>query len=142
MSKSFGLAGIRLGIAFASKPVIDYLMKVKAPYNINALTSKTALEAFDHTADIEKHIKTIKDERKRLRAALADLPNVKHIHKSDANFLLLKIDGAHKIYGKLASWDIIVRYRGDEPGCDDCLRITVGTKEENRQLINALKRIS
>lgn len=142
MSKSFGLAGIRLGIAFASKPVIDYLMKVKAPYNVNKLTAEAALEAFDHTDHIENHIETIKNERKRLRAALADLSTVKHIHDSDANFLLVKMDSAHKIYEWLASKDIIVRYRGNEPGCEECLRITVGTKEENRQLIEALKKIS
>ncbi len=139
MSKSFGLAGIRLGIAFASASIISYLMKVKPPYNINTRTSRAALEAFDHTDAIGRHIQTIKQERQRLRSELALLPAVQHIYESEANFLLVKINDALDIYRKLSDRDIIVRYRGNEPGCDDCLRITVGTRDENNTLIKALK---
>ncbi len=141
MSKSFGLAGIRLGMAFAHKNIIDYLMKVKAPYNINTLTSQAAIEAFDHLDTITERIEAIKAERLRLRHELATLPAVQHIYESEANFLLVKIDGAKSIYQELADQDIIVRYRGNEPGCDQCLRITVGTEAENDQLLNALKQL-
>lgn len=142
MSKSFGLAGIRLGIAFASATLINYLMKVKAPYNINALTSEAGLEAFEKMELITKRIETIKEERKRLRQQLAEIPEVQHIYDSEANFLLVKIAAAKSTYKKLAEQDIIVRYRGDQPGCDSCLRVTVGTRNENDTLINALKNIS
>jgi histidinol-phosphate aminotransferase len=142
MSKSFGLAGIRLGIAFASEPIITYLMKVKAPYNINTLSSQVALEAFDHENGIDRRIQIIKEERAWLRQALAKLNLVTHIYESEANFLLVKMENAMEIYNRLVSQDIIVRYRGNEPGCDNCLRITIGTREENSTLINALEKIS
>jgi len=142
MSKSFGLAGIRLGVAIASPKIIDYLMKVKAPYNINQLTSQAALEAMDHTDRIAEHIQSIKKERARLRDILAELPMVQHIYHSEANFLLVKMNEAKKFHRKLAKKNIIVRYRGDEPGCSHCLRITVGTQEENDALVEALKGIS
>lgn len=142
MSKSFGLAGIRLGIALASKPIIDYLMKVKAPYNINKLTAHKALEAFRHQDAITQKITQIKKLRTELQNALDPLPVVRHIYNSEANFLLVKMTDAREIYRLLAEQDIIVRYRGDEPGCDNCLRITVGTKQENETLLNALKNVS
>lgn len=142
MSKSFGLAGIRLGMAFASKLIIDYLMKVKPPYNINALTSKAAVEAFNQLDTINRNIQRIKNERRRLRNELATLSGVQHIYESEANFLLVKIIQAKNIYRKLAHQGIIVRYRGNEPQCKNCLRITVGTEEENNQLLNALKSLS
>lgn len=139
MSKSFGLAGIRLGMAFASKPIINYLMKVKPPYNVNALTSKAAIEAFDHLDAINQNMQRIKKERRRLRNELATLEGVQHIYESEANFLLVKIDQAKNIYRALAERGIIVRYRGDEPRCENGLRITVGTEDENNELLNALK---
>lgn len=139
MSKSFGLAGIRLGIAFASEAIINYLMKVKPPYNINALTSAAALDAFDHINAIERRIENIIHERDWLHEQLDELDIVKHIYKSRANFLLVKTEKSKQLYDQLASENIIVRYRGDQPGCDNCLRITVGTRDENNTLINALK---
>lgn len=142
MSKSFGLAGIRLGAAFAPAEIIDYFMKVKAPYNINTLTAKAALEAFDHLDMIEEKIERIKKERNRLRKALGELPFVHHIYSSEANFLLVKMDRAKEIYQQLAEQNIIVRYRGNEPRCDGCLRITMGTRDENNTLLNALKNLS
>lgn len=142
MSKSFGLAGIRLGTAFASAEIIDYFMKVKAPYNINALTAKAALDAFDHLDIIKENIQQIKKERNRLHNMLGEFTFVRHIYSSEANFLLVKMDRAKEIYQQLAGQNIIVRYRGNEPGCDGCLRITVGTSDENNTLLNALKNVS
>ena len=142
LSKSFGMAGIRLGLAFAQKTVIDFMMKVKAPYNVNALTSKYALEAFRHLDTVRFNVDSIRDERKRLHGELKKIPAVKKIYPSDANFLLAKIDNALETYKKLAEKNVIVRYRGNEPRCEDCLRITVGTPDENDQLIETLKEVT
>ncbi len=141
MSKSFGLAGIRMGVAFASEEIIAYLMKVKAPYNINALTGSIALKAFDHLGEIQTAIGTIKEERLWLQKELAAFNTVRKIYPSDANFLLVQIDDARAIYQALAGHGIIVRYRGHEPLCEDCLRITVGTRDENKQLLNTLNEL-
>lgn len=141
MSKSFGLAGIRLGMAFASKEIINYMTKVKAPYNVNELTSKYALKAFDHIDQINKNISAIKEERERLRKALSQLDAISKIFFSEANFLLVRIDNAKSVYEKLASIGVIVRYRGNEPHCENCLRITVGTPEENNKLIETLQTV-
>lgn len=142
MSKSFGLAGIRMGIAFAPKTIIDFMMKVKAPYNVNALTSQYALEAFNHLDSIQFNIEKIVEERQRLQAQLKTLPSVKKIYPSDANFLLVKFDKAIETYKKLADEGIIVRYRGNEPLCENCLRITVGTPDENDRLLETLKNLN
>lgn len=142
LSKSFGLAGIRLGIAIAQKDIIQYFQKVKAPYNVNVLTSKYALKAFGHLNDVQTHVKAVKEERQRLREQLKKLSTVRHIYPSKANFLLVKVDGAQSLYSKLAGEGIIIRYRGDEPHCEDCLRITVGTPEENDLLINSIKTVT
>lgn len=142
MSKSFGLAGIRMGIAYASKDIINFMMKVKAPYNINALTGKYALEAFNHLDTVRFKIEKIIEERKRLKTRLTELPTVRKIYPSDANFLLVKFDKAMETYKKLTDEGIILRYRGNEPLCDNCLRITVGTREENNRLLETLKNIN
>lgn len=142
MSKSFGLAGIRLGITFANEEIIRYLMKVKAPYNVNKLTAQHAIEAFKKLDTIQFNIDAIKKERKQLRKKLNKLDAVQQIYHSDANFLLVKIDNAKKRYQQLSERGIIVRYRGDEPLCEDCLRITVGTPDENERLISALKELT
>lgn len=142
LSKSFGLAGIRMGIALASETVIKFMMKVKAPYNVNALTSKYALEAFKHLETIRFNIDKLKQERRRLREELDKLPSVRKIYPSDANFLLIKIDDAVKTYNELLEEDVVVRYRGNEPLCENCLRITVGTPDENEILLKKLKNIS
>src|SRR5699024_668607 len=142
LSNSFGLTGIRLGITFASEPVIGYMMKVKAPYNINKLTAKKAAEAFDNLDTISANISAIKEERSRLRSALQALPVVQKIYPSEANFLLVKVSNAKEIYEQLAAQGIIIRYRGHEPLCENGLRITIGRPEENDQLISALKKLS
>jgi histidinol-phosphate aminotransferase len=142
LSKSFGLAGIRLGISYASEDIIDYMMKVKAPYNVNQLTSRYAIQAFENLNTVQFNIDAIKKERNRLRGELKEVPTVQKIYPSEANFLLVKIDQAQNIYKKLTQQDIIVRYRGNEPLCNSCLRITVGTPDENERLISALKQLT
>jgi len=142
MSKSFGLAGIRLGMTFANEEIINYMMKVKAPYNVNKLTAQRAIEAFKKLDTIQFNIEAIRKERKQLRDKLNDLKAVEKVYPSDANFLLTKISEAKKVYQKLADRGIIVRYRGDEPLCDGCLRITVGTPDENERLISVLKEVT
>ncbi len=142
MSKSFGLAGIRMGVAFASEPIINFMMKVKAPYNVNTLTGKYALEAFDHMDTIRFKIEKLVEERQRLRSQLEKLGVVRKIYPSDANFLLVKFDNAIETYKKMADEGIIIRYRGNEPLCENCLRITVGTREENDKLLQKLKELS
>ncbi|WP_138431603.1 histidinol-phosphate transaminase [Fodinibius saliphilus] len=141
VSKSLGLAGIRLGISYAQEDIINYMMKVKAPYNINKPTSELAINGLQNWETVKFHIEAIKRERKQLHNKLEQLSAVKHIFPSDANFLLVKIDEARMIYQQLAKKNIIVRYRGNEPHCDNCLRITVGTPDENERLISALKEI-
>lgn len=142
MSKSLGLAGIRLGITLAPEGIIKYMMSVKAPYNVNRLTSEKAIEGLQNLDTVQFHVEAIKKERKKLRDQLNELSAVKKVYASDANFLLAKTENAKVIYQKLIERDIIVRYRGDEPLCDNCLRITVGTPDENAQLISALKELT
>jgi len=141
LSKAFGLAGIRLGIAIAHPEVIKYMMKVKAPYNINKLTSQAALKAFDNLDSVNKNISLIKNEKSRLIAALQKTEQVDRIFPSDANFLIFRIEDAFQIYKQLAELGVIIRYRGNEPRCENCLRLTVGTKEENEKFLNALIKI-
>ncbi|MDZ7657942.1 histidinol-phosphate transaminase [Fodinibius sp.] len=139
LSKSFGLAGIRLGITYAQEEIIDYMMKVKAPYNINKLTAKKAIEGLQNWKTVQFRADAIKKERKELKDKLEQLKIVQKVFKSEANFLLAKFTNAKNIYKQLTQQHIIIRYRGNEPLCDNCLRITVGTPDENEQLISALK---
>ncbi|MGD8425991.1 MAG: histidinol-phosphate transaminase [Balneolaceae bacterium] len=142
MSKSFGLAGLRLGIVYASEEIIHYMMKVKPPYNINSLTSRFAIMAFEKLDTIRFKVEAIKKERNHLSDELEKLKSVQYVYPSDANFLLVKMKSARKIYNQMVSRNIIVRYRGDEPLCKDCLRITIGTPDENEKLLSAIKEMS
>lgn len=142
LSKSFGLAGIRLGAALAVEEIIRYMLKVKAPYNVNSLTSHYALEAFDNLDTVRFHIEKIKEERDRLSKALSMLSFVDNVYPSDANFILFKLDDAHEVYQKLADRGVIVRYRGNEPKCENCLRVTVGTPDENDLFLSTLKEVA
>jgi len=142
LSKAFGLAGIRLGIAIAHPQVIELMMKIKAPYNVNKLTAETAMKALKKSEVVEENVARITEERKQLVNNLESLENVINIYPSDANFLLVKMDNALEKYKKLAEMGVIVRYRGNEPLCENSLRITVGTPDENKQLIDALRKIS
>lgn len=141
-SKSFGLAGIRLGIAIADPLVIGLLQKVKAPYNVNKLTAEAALESFGRLPLIRFNIDEILKERERLAEALRKIPAVETVFPSSANFILFRIADAEQIYRKLAESGVIIRYRGNEPGCSDCLRVTVGMPDENRRFLNALTEIT
>ena len=142
LSKAWGLAGIRLGMAFASPELIALFNKVKAPYNINQLTQETALKMLEHTDKTALHIGLILEERKRLEKELTNYKFVQKIYPSDANFILVKVDEPNRLYSFLLSEKIVVRNRSSVPGCEGCLRITVGTADENSQLIKALNKFT
>lgn len=141
LSKAFGLAGIRLGIAIANPEVIKYMMKVKAPYNVNKLTSQTALKGFENLESVRKNINSINSEKNRIVSELKNLPQVEKVFSSAANFLLFRVDDALNVYKKLADSGVIVRYRGNEPHCENCLRVTIGTVQENDRFLEALFKI-
>ncbi len=138
-SKAWGLASLRLGMAFASKEIIKILNLIKPPYNISGLTQEKVLEALDNAEAIKKVVKDTLEERAFLEIELAKFPFVKTIYPSHANFLLLKTDGARKIYEFLINQTIIIRDRSKVVLCEDCLRISVGTRTENEALLKALK---
>ena len=140
-SKSFGLAGIRLGIAIANQEIIQVMLKVKAPYNVNKLTADTALKAFDQMTLIKFNIEKIIEERNYVAEQLSYAEPVEQVYPSNANFLLFKINDALTVYQKLAQEGIIVRYRGNEPNCENCLRVTIGLPDENRHFLRTLKKI-
>ncbi len=140
-SKAFGLAGIRLGIAISNPTIIDYMMRVKAPYNINKLTADTALKAFDEMELAKFNINAILDEREYVAEQLSHSTAVKKVYPSNSNFILFRIENAKEVYRQLADLGIIVRYRGNEPLCEDCLRVTIGMPDENIKFLKALKEI-
>jgi len=138
-SKAFGLAGIRLGVAIANPEIISYMMRVKAPYNINKLTADTALKAFDNRELLKFNIKKIREERAYVAEQLSHSEAVEKVYPSNANFLLFKIKNAKEVYENLAKMGVIVRYRGNEPLCEDCLRVTIGMPDENVKFLKGLK---
>ena len=138
-SKALGMAGIRLGMCFARKEVIDLLKKVKMPYNVNILTQQAALRELKDVASIKDGIRTILEGRTWLESELASCEVVRHVHPSDSNFLLIRVDDADRRYAQLIENGIVVRNRSKEPLCEQCLRITVGTPTENEELIKALR---
>jgi len=142
LSKAWGLAGLRLGMAFASQQIIDLLNKVKYPYNINTATQLLALDALNNIDWVNEHITITVNEREKLREELMNLSITEIIYPSDANFLLVKMKEARKVYEQLCNEGIIVRDRSKVVLCDDCLRITIGTPEENIVLIEKLKKIN
>ena len=139
MSKAWGLAGLRVGMAFASQAIIEVLNKVKPPYNISASTQELVLKALEEVGQVNDMIRILVQLRERLAADLAALPVVRKVYPSDANFLLVKTDDARGIYEYLLHAGIVVRDRSKVELCAGCLRITVGTEEENRELLMALK---
>ncbi len=138
-SKAWGLAALRLGMAFSSRPVIDILNKVKPPYNINQATQDLALAALGNIQQVNQWITLTVAERERLSKELAKLPIVKNVYPSDANFILVEVQDAIATYNKLMDKGIIVRDRSKVSLCEGCLRITIGTVEENDQLIKCLE---
>jgi len=139
LSKAWGLAGLRLGMAFAGKPIIDYLNKIKYPYNINTATQELALEALHHISSVNNWTKTTVEQKKWLNTELTGLSFTQVVYPSDANFILVKMNNAEDIYRYLLEKGIIVRDRSKVILCDDCLRITIGTPDENKQLAEVLK---
>lgn len=142
MSKAWGLAGLRLGMAFASEAIIDVYNKVKPPYNVNQSSQQLALKALEEVEQVNEMIKVIVSMREGLIKSLGHLPVVKRIYPSDANFLLVKVDDARAIYNYLLQREIVVRDRSKVELCAGCLRITVGTENENKELITALESFS
>ncbi|GAB3021419.1 histidinol-phosphate transaminase [Cyclobacterium sediminis] len=141
LSKAWGLAALRLGMAYASKEIIGILNKIKPPYNISGLTQETVLKALENTKLLEDMVKEILVQKEKLQFALEQVPEVEKVYPSAANFLLAKVPNANQVYQKLIEEKIIVRDRSKVQRCEDCLRITVGNEEENKQFIQALKEV-
>lgn len=139
-SKAWGCAAIRLGMAFASPEIIGIFSKIKYPYNVNQLTQQQALEMLHRYYEIERWVKTLKEERKDLEEQFAALPCTVKMFPSDANFFLVRVTDAVRIYNYLVGEGIIVRNRNSVSLCGNCLRVTVGTRMENTKLIEALKK--
>jgi histidinol-phosphate aminotransferase len=137
-SKAWGLAGLRLGMAFASEEIIEVLNRVKPPYNVNQVTQELALKALEEVGQVNDMIKELVQMRVALKGVFEKIPFVKKVYPSDANFLLVKVDNAKDIYHYLLTRGIVVRDRSNVQLCDNCLRITVGTEEENTELIEAM----
>jgi histidinol-phosphate aminotransferase len=138
-SKAWGMAGIRLGMAFADPQIISVLNKIKYPYNLNILTQEKGLELTKNVENVEKWIKLIIAERQKMAELLKEFPFVVTVHHSDANFLLVKMHDADGIYKYLVDRGIVVRDRSNIHLCEGSLRITIGTSNENDQLLQALK---
>lgn len=137
LSKAWGMAGLRIGLAIADPAVIALMSKVKYPYNINVLAQKMALMKLDEAAK-DKAVAEIVGQRFRLEKELRKCPEVKGIYSSDANFLLVRFDNPDEVYERLLAGGVIVRNRSKVPGCEGCLRITVGTPAENDRLLRLL----
>lgn len=138
-SKAWGLAGLRVGLAFANEEIIALFNKVKPPYNVSELAQETVLEALKNFSTAEKNVSEIIAERKKLIESLEKFAFVEKIYPSDANFVLVKTTNAEKIYNFLTGENIIVRNRSAVELCEGCLRITIGTHEENESLLKALR---
>ncbi len=141
LSKAYGMAGIRLGICYASESIIAVLNKIKPPYNVNELTQQRASKILLYREGLKKEIKVIMEERAMLMSNLKNISFIRKIYPTDTNFILLEVDDANKRYEELLKHGIVVRNRSNQPLCDNCLRITVGTSNENRKLIYALQRL-
>ncbi|MBO9151013.1 histidinol-phosphate transaminase [Chitinophaga sp. GCM10012297] len=141
LSKAWGLAALRVGMAFASEDIINVFNKIKPPYNINQASQELALQALDNIDQVNNWIKETVEERAKLEAELVKLPIVEQVYPSDANFLLVKTVDAKGIYNRLVQDGIIVRDRSKVELCAGSLRITIGTPEENITLLNTLKTI-
>lgn len=139
MSKAWGCAALRLGMAFASKEIIGIMNKVKYPYNINLLTQQKALEILEDPYEVDKWARMILQERTRVMDAFKLLPITKKIYPTDANFFLVEIEDAQATYNYLVDNGIIVRNRNSVTMCGNCLRVTIGSKSENAELLSALR---
>lgn len=141
-SKAMGLAGARLGMCFANPKIIQYLNRIKPPYNVNNLTQNIALESLNDYSKVQIQVEEIEKEKSRLATALGEISWVEKAYPSEANFLLVKVDDANKRYNELLEQKIVVRNRNNQPGCENCLRFSIGTPSENKILINTLNQLS
>lgn len=139
LSKAWGLAGIRLGMGYASQRIIQVLNNIKLPYNLNTLTQDTAAKIIDNINEYKDKVATIKSERQKLQNELEKIEVVQKVYPSDANYILAKFNDANATYDYLVKKGIIVRNRSTQPHCENCLRITVGTPKDNETLIKYLK---
>lgn len=142
LSKAYGMAGIRLGICLASEEIIAVINKIKPPYNVNQLTQVRAIQRVSDEKSVQAEVATILEEREKLIRTLETVSFVSKIYPTDANFILAKVDDASKRYNQLLSKGIVVRNRTSQPLCENTLRFTVGTSEENNSVITALKALS
>ena len=140
-SKAYGMAAIRLGMCFASSEIINILNKIKPPYNVNNLTQTEALKKLSDFNLVQSQVFEIKQEKQSLSKVLLEIEYIAKIYKSEANFILIEVDDANKRYQQLLDLGIVVRNRTNQPLCNNCLRLSVGTPQENAQLLKALKEI-
>ena len=142
LSKAWGMAALRLGMAFASPEIVAVLNKIKMPYNVNRLTQERAIELLEHEDEMRRSVQEIITLRQQLAESLAELPVIKKVYPSDANFLLVKVQDADVVFARLLEQQVIVRNQSHVVRCEDGFRITVGTADENQRLLNALSAIS
>jgi len=142
LSKAYGMAGIRLGICYASEEIISVLNRIKPPYNVNELTQLKAISQLEQQELTQNQVTGILKERDLLITKLESVDYISKIYPSDANFLLAKVDNATKRYNQLIDKGIVIRNRTSQPGCENCLRFTIGTPKENEKLIKELLLIS
>lgn len=142
LSKAFGLAGLRLGIAIAHPEIISLLHRIKPPYNINILSQQTAISALKESEKVRQQVAELIKEREKLETHLAAFSWVEKIYPSDANFILIKVDDAEKRYSDLLSKNVVVRSRSTQYNCENCLRISVGTAAENKLLLEVCKTLT
>ena len=140
-SKAWGLAALRMGIAYASKEIIKVLNKIKPPYNINELTQQAVLKKLEEREKVMQEIDILNQERAALAEEIVKLTITQHVYPSDANFILAKVNDANATYNYLVKKGIIVRNRNTVTLCEGCIRISVGTPEENKEVINTLKEL-
>ena len=139
MSKAWASAAIRMGMAFASREIISIYNKVKYPYNVNLLTQQQAMEILKDPYEVDKWVKILMEERQRLMQAFQELPLCEQVFRTDANFFLARVTDAQRVYDYLVDRGIIVRNRNRVQLCRNCLRITIGTRTENAELLSALR---
>ena len=140
-SKAWGLAGIRLGMAIGNPDIISYLMNIKAPYNINRMTASVAREALKKRSEVQRRIALIQAEREKMARALSKFPKIQSVFPSVANFILFRVPHAKTIHDQVLKKGIVTRYRGSEPLCSNCLRVTIGSPEDNSQFLKTLSSI-
>jgi len=142
LSKAYGMAGIRLGICYASLAIIEILNRIKPPYNVNLLTQAYALERIEDQDGVQLEISQIQNNKKQLVKTLETIDFITEIFPSDANFILVKVDDANLRYNQLIEKGVVIRNRTTQPLCENCLRLTIGTELENKKLITELLEIS